>query len=294
MTNNEKIFAWQGISFKIPKDWDLNTFSGDYKEGYLRLDNPEKICLELRWRREKRQIATDSILKNYISNLEKKAKKQKINLENIKPDKEFIKTRLKDKEANFFAWKIISSGTQNNSSKMLGFVSQCNRCHTILMAQFFFNEDESPIVSEILKSLEDHPVSAYTQWALFDFSFSIPSEFNLDKCSLKSGYLEFIFSNADSNIKIKRWGLAEMLLREKTINEWSRAIAPSTLRSLILNAEVKRSKDHQSTEVTLQRWKWQAFYARRCETENKLFALEYSGKKNEKMFAEICSRIKCG
>ena len=41
-----KRIAWQGLQINVPTDWEVSGYSGDYAEGYLRVDDGEHLALE--------------------------------------------------------------------------------------------------------------------------------------------------------------------------------------------------------------------------------------------------------
>lgn len=293
MIPNSKPFAWQGISLKIPQDWDLGAIEGDYKEGYFRLDDSEDVRLEVKWRREKHKTSLEKVLENYLSTLQAQAKKKKLTFLPVKPREELTKVYLKDKEFKFFSWKTdsLDGSSTLGVGEIFGFVSQCNRCHTIVMAQISLKEKDATLIPEILKTLEDHSLSNSIQWAVYDFIFFLPDDFRIEKCSLRSGYLEFVFSTNSAEIKIRRWGLANMLLEGRTLEQWAKEIAPKIFKNKI-NSSVEE-ENHKIIHLNLRRWKWHSFYVRHCKFINKIYALDYTGKRDEELFNKIYSKIKC-
>lgn len=294
MRQDSKIFAWQGISLKIPQNWDLGAIEGEWKEGYFRLDDPEDIRLELKWRREKRKVSLENVLENYLANLKLQAKRKKLTFLSVKPREELTKIYLRDKEVKTFSWKSGSQDGRDSGGEIFGFVSQCNRCHAVMMIQTFLREKDLGLIPDILKTLDDHPASNFTSWAVYDFMFSLPNDFTLDRCSLKSGYLEFTFSTNSAQIKIRRWGLANILLGSVQLNQWSRDIAPKVLRNKINSSPIEKNDEgHEVLTLSVRRWKWNAFYVRHCGETNKLYTLDYTGKKDEELFKQIYSKIQC-
>lgn len=295
MIPNSKPFAWQGIFLKVPQEWDLGAIEGDYREGYFRLDDPEDIRLEVKWRREKHKVDLGKVLENYLANLKDRAKRKKLAFLDNKPREELTKIYLRDKEVKFFSWKTNSPENVNANGEIFGFVSQCNRCHTVMMTQTFLKEKDSILIPEILKTLEDHSVSDSIQWAAYDFIFFLPEFFSLEKCSLKSGYLEFNFSTkaGTAEIKIRRWGLANLLLKDVTLEQWASGVAPKVLRNKIKPSSRRDEGSHEILEGSVRRWKWNAFYVRHCRETNKFYALDYAGKKDEELFKQIYSKIQC-
>ena len=51
-----KKLGWQGLELEVPEPWDLSAHSGSYRKGYLRLDDGERIRLEVRWEHQRRRV----------------------------------------------------------------------------------------------------------------------------------------------------------------------------------------------------------------------------------------------
>ena len=49
MKTVSRLIGWQGFTVFVPDDWDLTGFSGDYDNGYFRVDNGEEMGLEVKW-----------------------------------------------------------------------------------------------------------------------------------------------------------------------------------------------------------------------------------------------------
>ena len=46
-------FGWQGVSMELPANWELGGLSGDYNNGYVRMDDEDMPRMELKWSKSK-------------------------------------------------------------------------------------------------------------------------------------------------------------------------------------------------------------------------------------------------
>jgi len=77
------------------------------------------------------------------------------------------------------------------------------------------------LARQVLESLQDHDVRGRHTWAVYGLAFSIPKEFMLQRQNLMAGYLELTFSSGKQALRVERWGMASMLLSDKTLAEWA-------------------------------------------------------------------------
>ncbi|PIV55228.1 hypothetical protein COS16_07895 [Candidatus Desantisbacteria bacterium CG02_land_8_20_14_3_00_49_13] len=242
--------------------------------------------LELRWRKEKDKADLEKVLKKYIDSLKEGVKRKKLSFSEIKPRDIFADIHLRNKEKRIFSWR-------SGNREVLNLVAQCNECHNIIMAQVSVTEKDAEKIPEIFAGLEDHAQGDLAQWAVYDFKFSMPAYYTLDKFSLRSGYLEFNFLGPGAELKLRRWGLAGMLLKGMALEKWAAGVAPKTLKREFSKIVKKEEPLHEIVELALKRWSWFAFYARRCTEVNKIYALEYNGRKEEALFSRIAAKIQC-
>lgn len=242
--------------------------------------------LEVRWRREKSKIDLEKVLKKYIEALRSGTRRKKFSFTEVKTRDAFQNIRLPDKEKRYFSWS-------SEGREVFNLVAQCNSCYTITMVQAFLSEKDAENIPEILNTLEDHTSSDFLQWAVYDFRFSVPSFLTLGRFSLKSGYLEFNFSGPGAEVKLRRWGLADIILRDIRLEQWCNGIAPKVFRGKISRGHRQDIPPDEILQIAMRRWSWHAFYCRRCTTMNKIYALDYAGRKQENLFNRIASKILC-
>jgi hypothetical protein len=232
MDKNYETLGWQGISCPVPKDWNVVAISGDENKGYLRLDDLYRMRMEVKW---------DRVKKNRIADLQKILK-------------EFRKEVLKKYDKNFSfksGYDILNIEKRENYLPFIwsgkrhggGWVSFCKTCQKVLLVHIIDNNQKpKSIIQNILPHIKDHPDKNSKFWSIYGFKFSLPEEFELKAHVLNAGLLEFSFSSLPRHIRIVRWGVANILLKNKDIKEW---FAEEVSEKDIILAEDISIEDHK-------------------------------------------------
>jgi hypothetical protein len=238
-------FGWQGITVEIPEDWEISGLSGDYKSGYLRLDDGEIPRLELKWSRSRRKNPDlQKVLDEYFKLVRKDFKKKKSSL-NIKRDINLVKEEsfFKDRTVSFFSWK---SNVRAN-----GAIWHCKECKRIVVAQVIghLKENIRDNTLRILNSVSDHP-SGYTNlWSAYQLNVEIPRRYRLSKQQLMSGYLLLTFVDGSRTIAVERYGPADVLLKEDDLETWFRKTYAKAIRGYGFSIEKKNTAYDKRMEL---------------------------------------------
>ncbi|MGB9596817.1 MAG: hypothetical protein ACPL7B_11095, partial [Candidatus Poribacteria bacterium] len=65
-------FGWQGITMEIPSNWELSALSGDYDNGYIRMDDENSPRMELKWSKlREKKPDLQKILDEYFKGMRK-------------------------------------------------------------------------------------------------------------------------------------------------------------------------------------------------------------------------------
>lgn len=205
-------FGWQGISAKVPSDWNLGAIGGSEKTGYLRLDDLEQPRLEVKWSSES-SVDINKVLDNYLKSLTKKAKRsQPLTIDrNAKVVSKKAKPR-----------KVLACFSWEGGARAFGVVWRCETCGRTVIAQVLSRsrEDIAPLAREVLTSLEDHSLAGRKTWAVYGFSCQVPEQFKLEEHKLMAGYLEMCFLAGREKLKVARWGMANVALKQNSLPEW--------------------------------------------------------------------------
>src|SRR5947209_19533109 len=75
------VVGWRGISLEVPEEWSLTSVSGEGPNGYLRVESPGSLFLQVKWWEKRGLVSVPDALDNYIGDLKKKSKKLRRELE---------------------------------------------------------------------------------------------------------------------------------------------------------------------------------------------------------------------
>lgn len=243
------LVGWQGLRFLLPPDWNVTGFSLSTKDGYLKVDSPGTMFVQVRWtdphhearartlfewgyrlwkKRRNRDGANESpvftppnlraMLDHFLAETGRQAKRGKQVFDcKVKPE---TSEANGERTAHNFAW---TGGGQGQ-----GKIWHCRVCGRVFMAQVV-GQGRDPIAAvaaQMFGSLCDHAQQGWNTWALYDLVAGIPDDFRLTDQKLMSGYLKLEFTRrGGERIRVERWGLANVSRRKFTLKEWLRESA---------------------------------------------------------------------
>lgn len=182
-------FGWYGWTFEHPDDWAPTLLSGDRREGFVRLNGPGGEVCGLRWSTGKGRGDT---LEKYRAQLAKEARKAK------KP------LRFEGDEEGF----KYDAGVRGRGR--------------ILRAG-----DRAAIVevrAETTRKLDDRPLTTLADgetWAVLGLISRFADPQRLVRRQFYSGRTVLELRGKGTETTIERWGLADTLLRGRTLLDWS-------------------------------------------------------------------------
>jgi len=219
-------FGWQGITMEIPSTWELSALSGDYDNGYIRMDDESVPRMELKWSKSReKKLDLQKILDEYFKGMRKRLGESADGLK-IKRNIELIKNEefFKDRDVVFYSWKT--------EVRANGAIWYCKECRRIVVIQIMGYLKESILndTIRIIESVHDHPDGQVNLWSAYQLSVDIPRRYQLDKRKLMSGYLMFSFIDGSRILSVERFGLADVILRDADIQSWFRSYYAKNLR----------------------------------------------------------------
>ncbi len=250
-------FGWQGISGLAPAEWNLGAIGGEYKQGYLRLDDAERPRLELKW--SSQQVEISQALERYLRSLGK-TRRGAPRME-IDQEVKILSRRAKpSKRMLGFSWR------QGESLSGAGLIWACETCGRVLISQVraYGKEDAIALAKQVLESLEDHGREGKLLWALYGLDFEAPEEYALTGQSLLAGYLELRLQKPTKRfqrgepegLRICRWGLAETVLATTSLRDWGesaealgKGLYPSAARDTIIRGHPGLEIDGESRRL---------------------------------------------
>jgi hypothetical protein len=202
--------GWQKITLQVPADWNLAGIGGDARSGYLRIDGPDRPRVEIKWwdKTHEKTVNVAQTVATYLKDLQKKARKQRIDL-TVEEEVKLLSKRHKGKSSlQGFAWR--------GDVQAYGVIWYCPQCSRVTMAQVSgdLQENLRPLAVEILSTLEDHSREGWDVWSAFGLFCHIPADFELQGQQLVTGLTQLHFARRQSLIRVSRYGLADVVLKE--------------------------------------------------------------------------------
>ncbi len=302
--------GWQGVTLAIPADWNVGALSGDTRAGYVRFDDDTMPRLEVKWASEAGFVDVNAVVDKYLKDLQKGRKKDAPPVA-VDPDARLLSKRKRRKPGlKSFHWHAEVEG--------YGAAWACKDCGRTMIAQVMFPpggdaEIEQELAASILLDIEDHPAGDWVLWSAYGFSCWAPTSFAHAGQRLMAGLIEFEFTNDTEHIKVARWGMANVALKKKTLQEWVGNEMAKTLRKYGAVPEPHEIKGHEGLAITgdtitvIQQF--QRFYqhcvgklyadqliarAWHCPETNKLVYVEtFVDRQNRGLADELVARIEC-
>lgn len=229
-----RLLGWQGYIAHLPDDWNPGKFAGKRTNGDIRVDDEDGIRMELRWEETNKTPDVAKSVGNFLSQLEKGAKKR---------DEEFAidenahtvsKGRKRKEQVTSFGW-IGAPGAQSSCGYGAAWI--CPVCKRVTFAHIIGHAGEKPakimrLAGEILTDMECHGEGGWDTWGAFDLQLEVPTEFELKSAQLLLNKIDIEWARARPNglygwgrraerVRIQRFPVANVLLDGKDLKEWS-------------------------------------------------------------------------
>jgi hypothetical protein len=219
-------FGWQGITMELPANWEFGGLSGDYNNGYVRMDDESMPRMELKWSKTKdKDPDLQKILDAYFKSMKKRMGARASGLK-IKRDINLVKSEdfFQDRKVLFYNWKA--------DVRANGAIWYCKECKRIIVVQImgYLKESILPLTLQILESVRDHPTGHTNLWSAYQLTAEVPRRYQLEKRKLMSGYLLLSFADGSRVLNIERYGLADVTLRNTDLRSWFRGYYAKVLR----------------------------------------------------------------
>ena len=219
-------FGWEGISFLKPEEWELGKVEGAEAKGYLRLDDHLFSRVEIRW-----QIGRweEKILTKHLGELERKAKRQKIDF-NILAKRDYSR---KEAEGRYFIWE--------GDVRAVNLMTWCKKCRRLVLVRVLGERGEEieEKAERLFNSLRDHPHNK-NLWAVFGFCFTTPLELRLNRHSFLSGHLRFDFERGGDSFIFERLSVASIILKGKSLSQWAREFCQAQFKEVDIGVSYPR------------------------------------------------------
>ena len=295
--NNWIHFGWQGTEWQMPEDWTLGKIEGDRSSGYLRIDDEDMVRLEARWHVPKPEsVDIEAEAEKQIKEVEKKSKKSK--------QKVVVKRRVKLIQRERSAWECYQMRAEFHAWNL---VNHCQVCGRVILLRLFHlpKEADRELARRIFESLIDHQEDCHDRWDVYGLTMSLPTSFELETPSLKTGEIHLQFKKGRELLTGRRISLAEMQLRELSLKQWTIKRCEADWKKFRWHLEESKFRAHEAclvsgrARITRQVWsplspkalKSRVWY---CKDSDKLFILHALMKDEESgLFEQVCESIHC-
>lgn len=219
---------------ELPANWEFGGLSGDYSNGYVRMDDENMPRMELKWSKTKeKKPDLNKILDSYFKSMKKRMGAGAATL-NIRRDINLIKNEdfFENRDVLFYNWKA--------NVRANGAIWYCKECKRIIVVQVmgYLKESILNLTLRILESVSDHPAGHTNLWSAYQLAAEVPRRYQLEKRKLMSGYLLLSFADGSRVLNIERYGLADVTLRDTDLQSWFRGYYAKSLRKYGFSFEV--------------------------------------------------------
>jgi len=208
-----KEFAWNGIRFMAPPDWQV----GKIGARYLMLEEESGPVLEVKWGRVKGSFSHHDHLRR-LAAFQGRELRESVRQ---RPLPAAWKKALGKYEVTGFSWRGRTVGG-------MGVLLYCSTCQNATLIQFYKKgsdqREKSP--QRLLASFRDHRQDNQIIWSLFDIRATIPEKFQLVRHRFEAGEFELAFAFGRQKITLHRWGPASIFLSGRDLVQFARTILP--------------------------------------------------------------------
>ncbi|MFC1857676.1 hypothetical protein ACFL9U_06550 [Thermodesulfobacteriota bacterium] len=274
--NSWKEFAWNGIRFRSPADWEAREIG----KNYLLIEREFRPVLEIKWDRVKGTFS-------HHAHLHKLAQRQKKHLgKDISewPLPAEWQKALETYEAIGFSW-------QGNSIEGKGVILYCPECRQATLMQFYDTDLKTTeqIAVDLLASFGDHSDENHVIWSVYDIRAVIPESFKLVRHRFEAGEFELEFDSGEHKITLWRWAPASIIFADKNLERFAQAKIPMSIQ----NPSLESVKGHEGSrwEMFFPPYTWARFWNRikrrpsfvrfliwHLEEKNRLMGIRFEGK----------------
>jgi hypothetical protein len=225
--------AWQGIAFDVPADWCPSQLQGDFKSGYLRVEDELRVRLELRWESLRKRLPEASdLVDNFLRQTRKKLGRRQ-------PEPDIVRGRsvpaLEPQDHEVFTWR----GSFNAHSLLL----VCAETRRVVHLRVFFEagDEQKALTRRVFASVSSGPQDGQLEWNVFDLGFRLDADWRLESSALRTGCLELAFREGRDELVVARYSLAELSLREATLKQWLARTLGKPLRGFRVEVDEEAS-----------------------------------------------------
>ena len=171
------------------------------------------------------------IVDRYVEGLAKNAQKQKgrLHVERNVPCPGLHLPQMRAVE--YFVWEA------NHRVHTLAGYSPVSDRLIFLRVMGHPDEEMKNVLPRLFNALQDTPPDTPQTWSLYDFTCVSPAGYNLETFELKSGHIRLHFLQGSNIFQVDRLSLAQMILKNRTLEDWYRDFFKKDLRHTRIEIE---------------------------------------------------------
>lgn len=205
--------GWQGITLPVHAEWHLARVQGNRDRGYLRVDDDERVRIELRWEKPARRPEKfGRIADRMLAQMEKMSRRKKANF-TVRRDVRITMPPGNEMECFETRGDVASCGC----------LTRCAACGRVLLGRVLGlpREDLKTMASRVLGGIADHPgPDGLDRWDVYDLKFVLPPTYMLQQTKMRTGAIELLFSDGTCEVDVRRLSLASIMLKEHTLTNF--------------------------------------------------------------------------
>ena len=203
-------FAWQGIVFEHPDEWECVRFSKNRQRGECALADPRGQRMSLLWSRvDAKSVDARRILDEAVSQLQKSDPKGAVLPRAWQPLK------------NPAGWKAIEWRGTEDMTVAVGYFAESGY---LLQVQFTADrKNDLAAQRRILESMRCQKTGTAWRWRAFGCDVRLPSEYEVQSCAVFPGRAALAFGTRgrkQQRVKIERFAVPETQLNGRSLKEW--------------------------------------------------------------------------
>lgn len=230
--------GWRGVSLVAPEEWSLTSVSGEGPNGYLRVESPETLLIQVKWWERRGIVSVPDALDTYIRDLRKRGRKgetlrglTRVAAAGIgigrsagdSPGRQDLEFRRGPRQLSGIrpAEQAPVTYTWTGEQRAYGVVWHCSHCKRLVIAEVVGrHEDDFSIAPSLLGSIREHGEGGYNPWGMYGLFVEVPFYYQLEKHQLMTGYMRLGFRHRSRTLAVQRWGLSDVVLKETNLKEW--------------------------------------------------------------------------
>ena len=213
-TSPTHLFAWDGLAWRVPDNWDLSRYSFGKRVGHAEMEDDYSVRLEAEWTRSDKKLDIHKIQERYSRKSRKLTKAA-------------LKTRQIENLPS--GWKAFLYTMPDGKSLLNAFVL-AGESKTFCVFRIHFGPEDHEHPTKILKIITDSfrlHETGLIPWSAYDFSLKLPPDFRLFSTSLQAGRKLLTFHWRMHRLHIWHFSLAHILLKNQPIEKWATAFLNS-------------------------------------------------------------------